>query len=276
MPEAAERIAGLIVQDFALTPVIATEIEFYLHGEVPDEAQALESIAQYCAASALPVAKVEKERSAGQYECSLLPLSVMGAVVAAAALKVRIAEAAAALGAEADFSAKPFPAEPGSGLHIHVHLADATGHNVFFKRDDEMSEALAHCIGGLLATLPEAMIAFAPLAESYLRFAPGGNAPTTLSWGANNRTVALRLPDIGAPHRHIEHRVAGADADIVRVMAAILAGMHYGLVEQVKPPPQIYGDASLPQYKLPVLPRSLSEARIAKGGGLLAIYGLNL
>ncbi len=106
-----------------------------------------------------------------------------------------------------------------------------------------MSDALKYAIGGLLTALPESMKIFAPNAESYARFAPGGNAPTTISWGANNRTVAVRLPD--APHdkKRIEHRVAGADADPHAVIAAILEGIHDGLTRHLDPGPQTYGDA---------------------------------
>ena len=45
------------------------------------------------------------------------------------------------------------------------------------------------------------MIAFAPHENSYARFTPRGQTPTTISWGANNRTVAVRLPDTGTHYR---------------------------------------------------------------------------
>ena len=59
------------------------------------------------------------------------------------------------------------------------------------------------------------------------------------SWGINNRTVSIRIP-AGAPETcHIEHRPAGADANPYLVMAAILAGMHYGITEKVDPGPPV-------------------------------------
>lgn len=271
-PDVAEQVAGLLKRHYGFTPVIATELEFYLHGPQVADERVISALSE--ATSSLPVAKIEKERGAGQYEIALSPLASTTDVIAALeSLKAAIIGAAGAIDLKADFAAKPLAREPGSGLHIHVHLEDAKAQNVFFKRDNEISDALKHSLGGLLSTLPHAMPVFAPREESYLRFMAGGAAPTTFSWGANNRTVALRLPDIGAPYRHIEHRVPGADADGANTIAAILAGIHHGLKEKCDPGAQVYGDASLPQYKLKILPRSLREAKLA-GIGPLANYGV--
>lgn len=225
----------MLARDFALHPVIAAEIEFYVAAE-PDW-QALKA--------RVPFEAHAQEEGEGQWEVTF-------AMQRDASVLARQIEDFKTI-SSADFSAKPFESQPGSGLHIHLHLEDAAGKNVFFKKDEIISEPLKHSIGGLLATMREYMPVFAPSATSLARFAPGGNAPTTVSWGANNRTCAIRLPDAGAPHRHIEHRVAGADADPEAVIAAVLAGMHYGLQNKCDPGPQIYGDASLEMYKLPRL-----------------------
>lgn len=234
-----------------------------------------EAVRAQCVQSGVALEKHEPERGREQHEVALSPQrDAHEAVRQANAVKRILAEAAEAHGMQADFAAMPFTDRPGSGLHVHVHMEDRQGQNVFFKRDDEISTPLQHAIGGLLATLPEAMVVFAPHESSYARFQPGGTAPTTISWGANNRTVAIRLPDIGAPHRHIEHRVAGADAETGRVIAAVLAGMLCGLHEQSQPGAQIYGDASLAMYALAALPQSLAEARrCAAQSGLLVRYG---
>jgi len=231
-------VARQLQADFGFHPVVAAEIEFYL-SDTPDEAfwQALQKRVAIC--------KYEKEKGEGQWEVAFAMHRD------SAALAEQINRCKSILGeAGADFTAKPFADRPGSGLHIHVHLEDAAGRNVFFKRDEEMSETLKWSIGGLLATMHENMPVFAPHPESLARFTPGGNAPTTLSWGANNRTVAVRLPDEGAPNRHIEHRVAGADANPEAVIAAVLAGIHYGLQHQYDPGAQVYGDAGLEKYGL--------------------------
>lgn len=233
------------------TPVIATEIEFYLPchpGEGRDPvAVFIERLKQQSQdKSWLPAfAGMTKERGENQWEVSLHPQRDVSLLIQQTeTLKASL------IAQGADFSAKPFPDRPGSGLHIHVHLEDASGANVYYKKDAEISDALKWSISGLLATMRDYLPVFVPTESSRARFQPGGNAPTTISWGANNRTVAVRLPDIGAPRRHIEHRVAGADADIGKVVEAVLAGIAYGLEHRSDPGPQTYGDASDAQYAL--------------------------
>lgn len=176
------------------------------------------------------------------------------AVQDALGLKDIVGKAATLNGMKADFSAKPFTNQPGNGLHVHVHLADADGQNVFYKDDATMSDALKFSIGGLLHWMPEHMKIFVPTEESRMRFQyAGDHTPTTVSWGANNRTCAIRLPDNHSHTKHIEHRVSGADADPKAVIEAILEAIHWGLTNKADPGAQIHGDAKLDMYKLPKL-----------------------
>jgi glutamine synthetase len=95
---------------------------------------------------------------------------------------------------------------------------------------------------GLKAAMAESMLIFAPNANSYRRFRRNSYAPVSASWGINNRTVSLRIP-AGPPKAcHIEHRPSGADANPYLVMAAILAGMHYGITEKCDPGNPVTGN----------------------------------
>lgn len=263
MKESAAELESILQQRFFLTPVVATEIEFYLdHADDASAAQIATHLNDQCANANILLLKWEKEKGEAQYEVALSPMrSVVECIDQTNALKQALERAALAAGAEVNFAARPYPAQPGSGLHVHVHLENEAGQSVYFKRDEQMSDELRWSIGGLLATMREMMIYFAPNEDSYARFTPGSNAPTTVSWGANNRTTAIRLPDIGAPHRHIEHRVAGADAKVENVIKAILKGIIDGLQREIEPAAQVYGDASLEMYDLPKLPVSLEEAQ---------------
>ena len=101
---------------------------------------------------------------------------------------------------------------------------------------------MRHAIGGLLATLAESIGIFAPNANSYRRFQARSYAPVSRTWGVNNRSVAVRVPT-GAPEtRHLEHRVAGADANPYLAVAAVLAGIHKGIVDRLDPGPTVEGD----------------------------------
>ena len=104
------------------------------------------------------------------------------------------------------------------------------------------NELLMHAIGGLKAAMAESMLIFAPNANSYRRFRRNSYAPVAANWGINNRTVSLRIPAGAAKACHIEHRPSGADANPYLVMAAILAGMHYGITEKADPGNPVVGN----------------------------------
>lgn len=253
-----------LANDFGLSAVVACEIEFYLRGSFDNPAMPLwrEDVQAACAVAGISVFNIEAERGYEQHEIALshIPDALRAAQNCEKLIQI-ITDCAEQRGMVADFLAKPQVAQPGSGLHVHVHLADSEGNNIFTKRDDDMSDGLRHSLGGLLAWLPDSMAVFAPHVASYARFVSNNNAPTTISWGANNRTVALRLPDKARSDKHIEHRVAGSDADPMLVVAVILAAIHDGLTRKLEPSvPQIYGDASLAQYGLDKLPATLIDA----------------
>jgi len=261
-------------QDFALKAVIATEIEFYLHGigKQLDAAQVIGRIRGACDKADLPLASAEEERGPDQYEVAFLPSGDLARV--GTDTERFKALMASEFGKVADFSAKPLADKPGSGLHVHVHLEDASGRNVFFREEEAFSPLLLNAIGGLLTFMNPCMVFFAPTEASYARITATtplqgmergkgdyNNSPTTVSWGTNNRSVAIRLPTKPLHNKHLEHRVAGSDADATQVIAAILAGVHYGLKAKCEPGEPIYGDASLAQYALPPLAKSIDEAK---------------
>ncbi len=145
-------------------------------------------------------------------------------------------------GYEACFMAKPFADLAGSGMHLHVSVNDKGGTNIFASDKPEGEPVLAHAIGGMKALLGDSVAIFAPNANSYRRFKPNSYAPVAPTWGVNNRTVSFRVP-AGAPHtRHIEHRVAGADAHPSLALAALLAAVHHGIRNRIDPGPPVVGD----------------------------------
>ena len=100
---------------------------------------------------------------------------------------------------------------------------------------------LRHAIGGLAATMADAMAVCAPTPNSYRRFQPEAYVPLNPSWAVNNRGVAFRVPHGPPASRRIEHRVAGADANPYLLAAAVLAGMHLGLTQRARSGPGARG-----------------------------------
>src|SRR4051812_16126186 len=113
--------------DFHLKPITASEIEFYLTGSDSNPALPAfwQDVSQGCKSLGIGVANMEKEKGREQHEISILPSNdPIKTARDTQALKIIISETAGRHNMRADFSARPFADEPGSGLHIHVHLAD--------------------------------------------------------------------------------------------------------------------------------------------------------
>lgn len=260
-------------KELEMTPVGAVEVEFFLmdreaafagtprapkaltNGARPQHYQAyhlqdlddfapfFQDLYAFADIQGLPAKTLISEYAPGQMEIVLRHRNdVIKACDEGIMLKRLIKAAADKHGLVATFMAKPYSEWTGSGMHIHISLADETGKNLFAAKEPTENALLLNALGGLKAAMAESMLIFAPNANSYRRFRRNSYAPVSASWGVNNRTVSLRIP-AGAPETcHIEHRPAGADANPYLVMAAILAGMHYGITEKLDPGAPVTGN----------------------------------
>jgi glutamine synthetase len=211
--------------------------------DVDDFSPFFKDLYAFCHAQSLPAKTLISEYAPGQMEIVLRHRAdVLQACDEAVMLKRVIKATAEKHGFIATFMAKPYAEWTGSGMHVHVSLGDEQGNNLFAAEDPEQNPLLLNAIGGLKAAMAESMLIFAPNANSYRRFRRNSYAPVAANWGINNRTVSLRVPAGPAASCHIEHRPSGADANPYLVMAAILAGMHYGIKEKEDPGAPITGN----------------------------------
>lgn len=201
----------------------------------------MDAIQQACADQDLPIDAFVSEAAPGQYEVNLKHRDPLGAADDAVMLKRLISQIARVQDTKVTFMAKPFADHPGNGLHVHVSLADANGQ--VFADPQTGTTKLYHGVQGLLSTMEEAQIGFVHTFNGFRRMQPGSYAPASLSWGENNRSVAIRLPEAEPPARRLEHRLAGADANPYIVTALVLAGMMKGLDEAKNPPPAVETNA---------------------------------
>jgi glutamine synthetase len=191
----------------------------------------------------LPARALISEYAPGQMEVVLKHRGeILKAADEAIMLKRLIKATAERHGMIASFMAKPYSEWTGCGMHVHVSLANDAGENLFACEDPENHALLRWALGGLKATMAESMLIFAPNANSYRRFRRNSYAPVAANWGINNRTVSLRIPAGAPPTRHIEHRPAGADANPYLVLAAVLAGMHHGIAQELDPGQPVSGN----------------------------------
>lgn len=294
----ARQALAYVVKRFAgagLTPVVATELEFYLtktvdrqvlptngRSDTPPAANVLsvseldrlstflDDVYAACNTQDIPANAAISEAGSGQVEINILHTDdVMKAADDALQFKSIVKGVAAKHGMTATFMAKPFGDQPGNGFHVHFSLLNANGKNVFDDGTETGSDLLRNAVGGLLAAMQESTLIFAPHLNSFRRIRPGSHAPTGVAWGYENRTCALRIP--GGPNaaRRIEHRVAGADANPYLVLAAILGAALYGIESKSKPVDPLEGNAY--DVDLPTLPLEWSSAIAAfKKGTVIA------
>lgn len=184
------------------------------------------------------------EYAPGQYELTLdYRTDVMQAADDLIRLKRIVRAQARAHGVTACFMAKPIEAYAGSGMHFHVSLCDENGKNVFIEETEgDWNELIRHAIGGMSTTMAEAMLVFAPHANSWRRFSNQSYAPVSPTWGVNNRSVALRIPAGSIKARRIEHRPAGVDANPYLVGATVLAALRHGIENRIDPGPETTGN----------------------------------
>ncbi|MBK6705528.1 MAG: glutamine synthetase [Caulobacteraceae bacterium] len=226
-----------------LTGDRATQHQVYGLREVEEASGFLRDLWASADAMGIPLEGAISEYAPGQLELTLKHHADALRAADDAVLYKRAAKGVALRhGCEATFMAKPFAELAGSGMHLHVSVNDKAGKNIFASEKPEGEPVLAHAVGGMKKLLGDSMAIYAPNANSYRRFKANSYAPVAPTWGVNNRTVSFRVP-AGAPNtRHIEHRVAGADAHPALALAALLAAVHHGITQKVDPGPAIVGD----------------------------------
>lgn len=207
------------------------------------------------------------EFAPGQYEMTLhYRTDVLQAADDLMRLKRLVRMHARLHGVTACFMAKPNEDYAGSGMHFHVSLLDKAGQNIFVEPiEGQYNDTIRHALGGLIRTMGESMLVFAPHANSWRRFASQSYAPVSPTWGVNNRSVALRIPAGDIRARRIEHRPAGVDANPYLVAATVLAGIRHGLKHQIDPGPEVTGNGYDAKTDV-VIPRDWRQAIEAAQG----------
>ena len=158
-----------------------------------------------------------------------------------------------------------FNEREGNSCHIHLSLrgagrrASCSGTTTTGARTPLYDSFIA----GVLATMRDFTLLYAPNINSYKRFADGSFAPTAIAWGEDNRTCAVRLVGHGAGAR-MENRVPGGDVNPYLALAAMLAGGLHGIEQGLELEPPLEGNAYTSGR--PQVPGTLREARDAFPG----------
>lgn len=224
-----------------LRPLMNENLDYALdHDPVSD--RFMRRLQRALVGAGMPVEAIKTEAGPGQVEVTF----PYGDALTACDRHLLFKHAVRTLGLRAGLAAT-FMAAPetgrANGLHLHVSLwSKAVSQLNEPGREHDLSEIGQHAIAGLLAGLPELVPFFAPNVNSYKRFAPGSFAPTSFTWGRDNRTCAIRVVGRGEG-LHLEIRVPGADANPHLALAAVLAAIDHGLEQKLALGPETTGNA---------------------------------
>lgn len=262
-----EKLSTKLFSLYKIRPKLGAEVEFYLTGadeEIPKVFKVLSEQGII----------VENEKGKNQYECVLEYSDNLQQLIAQINhLRDLIQSSASKHSLKAIFDAKPFADDYGSALHLHLSLHDAGDNNVYAKGGIGDNIFMQRSIAGILELTAEGLHIICNRDQDYLRYCPQFMAPTKLSWGGNNRTTVIRIPDSKPAHRRIEYRLAPAHCDPMRLIYLMLLGAYHGLQNELVPPPRIYGNAFDEQYLLEELPANAREAKnIFHNRGNIAKY----
>jgi glutamine synthetase len=180
----------------------------------------------------IPVEGLHTETGPGVYEAAYEHDEILKAADKATLLKTAVKEIANKHGIIATFMAKISDKLPGCSGHIHQSLWNANKtQNLFYDANAEhnMSALFNQYLAGQLYCLPHIVPMLAPTVNSYKRLVEGAWAPTTITWGFDNRTTALRVLNHSHKAIRLEQRVSGADTNPYLAMAASLASGLYGI-----------------------------------------------
>ncbi|WP_422752831.1 glutamine synthetase family protein [Micromonospora sp. WMMD708] len=224
-----------------LTPANQYNVDYSLLGTARVE-PLLRRIRTEMAGAGLTPESAKGECNLGQHEIAFRYDEAVACADHHVIYKNGAKEIAAQEGVSITFMAKP-NAREGNSCHIHFSLRDVDGRSALLGDGPaQLSVTGQRVLAGLLATMREMSVLFAPNINSYKRYQPGSFAPTALRWGTDNRTCALRLVGHGQGMR-VENRVPGADVNPYLAIAALVAGAVHGIEQELELADECTGNA---------------------------------
>jgi len=221
------------------------------------------------------------EGGPGQQEIDLRYADALSTADNIMTFRTVVREVALSQGVWATFMPKPFTEHPGSGMHTHVSLFEGD-RNAFFAAGEEyqLSRTGRQFIAGLLRHAAEISVVTNQWVNSYKRLMWGGEAPSYICWGHNNRSAMVRVP-MYKPNKgqstRMELRTIDSACNPYLAFAVILAAGMKGIEEGYELPREAEDDVwSLNERErtslgIDPLPRNLHEAIVvAERSELLA------
>ena len=210
------------------------------------------------------------EGGPGQNEIDLRYADALSMADNVMTFKTVIKEVAIEQGVYATFMPKPFTDQPGSGMHTHFSLFEGDK-NAFFDASAEyhLSNTARKFMAGVLKHAPEITLVTNQFVNSYKRLWGGGEAPSYVSWGHNNRSALIRVP-LHKPEKaqstRIEYRAMDSAANPYLAYSLLLSAGLKGIEEnyelQVETEDDVWSLSDMERRAMGIeaLPQSLDHA----------------
>jgi glutamine synthetase len=234
-------------QDYRdLRPTIPYILDYHILATTMDEG-VVGQIRRGMQRAGIPVEFTKGEAWYGQHELNMRYADAITAADRHAIYKNGVKEIAFLNGVSATFMAKPSEKDIGSSCHIHSSLVESESdptrpRSTFVDDAGEETDTFRHYLGGMRAHVRELALFLAPSINSYKRYAAESWAPTSVSWGRDNRTCGFRVVG-GGQSRRAECRIPGADVNPYLSYAALLAAGLDGIANRIDPGPELKGNA---------------------------------
>jgi glutamine synthetase len=245
-----------------LTPANRYNVDYSLLGTARVE-PLIRRIRNAMTEAGMVVENSKGECNYGQHEINFLFSDALGAADQHVIYKNAAKEMAAQEGMAITYMAK-YDEREGNSCHIHLSLRGTDGAIVF----DQEEGLFDRFVAGILAGLRDLTLFLAPNVNSYKRYAALSFAPTTVAWGHDNRTCALRVIGHGAGRR-VECRVPGADVNPYLAISALIAAGLHGIDAGLELEPALEGNAYEAGDR-PQVPSTLRDARDLFGASAIA------
>jgi len=210
------------------------------------------------------------EGGPGQNEIDLRYADALSMADNVMTFKTVVKEVAIEQGVYATFMPKPFTDQPGSGMHTHFSLFEGDK-NAFFDASAEyhLSNTARKFMAGVLKHAPEITLVTNQFVNSYKRLWGGGEAPSYVSWGHNNRSALIRVP-LHKPEKaqstRIEYRAMDSAANPYLAYSLLLSAGLKGIEEnyelQVETEDDVWSLSDMERRAMGIeaLPQSLDHA----------------
>ena len=217
------------------------------------------------------VYQIDHEDANGQFEINFSFSPAITSADRYVLFRMAASEIAREFGTICSFMPKPMTNRTGTGTHMHMSIWDNNGNDLFKDKSDKnqlgLSELAYQFLAGLLSHAPALAALVAPSVNSYKRLVVGRSlsgatwAPAYISYGDNNRTSMVRIPQ-----GRLELRLSDSSCNPYLETAAVIAAGLDGIERNLDPGPPHninhyrYTEEALKEMGIGILPQNLNEA----------------